>query len=121
MGQESQRSFILRKTPMMTGKAGPKPSMREFCSMLNQDKDFNKTKENEKDKFKDKEKRKFKDATFWRKKHDIVVKGERCPITGLWFWSPIAKCGCYDDGAIFEGEDDYDFDEDYDYDEDEDD
>ena len=31
-----------RKTPMMTGKAGPKPSMREFCSMVNQDKDFNK-------------------------------------------------------------------------------
>ena len=65
------------------------------------------------------EKTKFKDATFWRKKHDIVVKGERCPITGLWFWSPIAKCGCYDDGAIFEG--DNDFDEDHHYDENEDD
>ena len=34
--------YLNRKTPMMTGKAGPKPSMREFCSMVNQDKDFNK-------------------------------------------------------------------------------
>merc|ERR1719297_93032 len=83
------------------GKAGPKPSMREVCSMLNQDKDFNKTQEygKDKEKFTAKETTKYKYTTFWRKKHDMVVKGERCPITGLWFWSPIAKCGC-DDGAM---------------------
>ena len=48
----------------------------------------------------------------------MVFKGERCPITGLWFWTPIAKCGCNDASAIFDGEDEYDFDNDYNFEED---
>ena len=48
----------------------------------------------------------------------MVFKGERCPITGLWFWTPIAKCGCNAASAIFDGEDDFDFDNDYNFEED---
>ena len=55
-----------------------------------------------------------------------LIKGEKCPISGFWFWENIAKCGCRggekeDEEDDYDDYDDYeDFDEDDDYDEDED-
>ena len=45
------------------------------------------------------------------------MKGEKCPLTGFWFWENIAKCGCR--GMEDDDEEDYDDDdEDDDYDDD---
>ena len=30
----------------------------------------------------------------WTKKNNMFYMGEWCPLTGYWFWSKIATCGC---------------------------
>ena len=40
-----------------------------------------------------------------------LIKGEKCPITGFWFWENIAKCGCR--GKNDDDDDDDDDNEDY--------
>ena len=43
------------------------------------------------------------------------MKGEKCPLTGFWFWENIAKCGCQGKDDDDEHDED-DEDDDYDYD-----
>ena len=55
------------------------------------------------------------DLVVWKSKgpNGNLVKGEKCPLTGFWFWENIAKCGC-------RGKDDDDEHDDYDDDDDDD-
>merc|ERR1712045_492862 len=36
------------------------------------------------------------DLVVWKTKNQTgsMMKGEKCPISGFWFWENIAKCGC---------------------------
>merc|ERR1712242_143729 len=61
------------------------------------------------------------DLVIWKSKgpKGHLMKGEKCPLTGFWFWENIAKCGCR--GMEDDDEEDYDDDDDYDGDYDDDD
>ena len=62
------------------------------------------------------------ELVVWKAKgpNGNLMKGEKCPLTGFWFWENIAKCGCKgnEDDDEHDDEDDY-YDDDYDgYDDD---
>ena len=78
---------------MMKGKIGPPPTPQEYCSP-------------------DKDKQNGT-LSVWRVHHGNVVKGERCPLSGHWFWIPVVKCGC-EQHTFEEEEDEYVLDDEYD-------
>ena len=57
------------------------------------------------------------DLVVWKAKYPsgTLIKGEKCPISGFWFWENIAKCSCHrkdmDDDDDYE---DSDYDDNYD-------
>ena len=62
------------------------------------------------------------ELVVWKAKgpNGNLMKGEKCPLTGFWFWENIAKCNCQgkDDDDEHEYEDEDEEEDDY-YDDDE--
>ena len=39
--------------------------------------------------------------TVWKKKGSAIYMGKWCQLTGFWFWSKIATCGCSQKMCMF--------------------
>ena len=60
--------------------------------------------------------RTMEDLVVWKAKYPsaTLIKGEKCPISGFWFWENIAKCSCHGKDVDEEKDDDDYEDSDYD-------
>ena len=112
----------------MPGRAGPPPSTEEICQAVSREQIYQKVKLIEQTSLTEllhfqteklsKTVKTVEDLVVWKTRNQTgsLVKGEKCPISGFWFWESIAKCGCQ--GREKEDEEDDEYDEESDYDDD---
>merc|ERR1719384_1163723 len=126
--QDVQRVVMFKRLTLLSGRAGGSPSTKEICATVMRDQISDKT---ETEKLSKQRVKTVEDLVVWKTKGQKgnLLKGEKCPLTGFWFWENIAKCNCQgkddDDEHEYEDEeeDDYYDDDEYDdyYEDDEDD